>query len=247
MAKALVGRALALAGIVAGLLAVGLPFASGFGEQVRYLDDGTTAAFLLVLLSFASWLPAEIGRDELAAAAGAAVFGFFLFIPAGSAFDELGYLRSGAWLGLCTALIPIGALVARRDRAARDRPPLVSDARVPLVLLGFVLVVVGIWLDAFTSEDGHVSYWNIGAPDHVVGILMLVLAALNLLVLAAAPVAALPVAAATFGLVEAGLVRTAFDDLGSLGIGGWIEACAGVLLLAGVARLRQAGSAGQRS
>ena len=119
MSAALLGRGLVLAGIVAGLLAVSLPFAA----ETRYVDDGTTAAFLIVLLSFTSLLPAEIGRDLVAAAAGSAAFGFFLVIPSIYAFDSLGSLESGAWLGVCTALIPLGALVvfAQKERRRRRR------------------------------------------------------------------------------------------------------------------------------
>jgi hypothetical protein len=46
------------------------------------------------------------------AALGAAAFGFFLYVPAVFAFDSLGLLGAGAWLGLCTLLIPLGVLVA---------------------------------------------------------------------------------------------------------------------------------------
>ena len=246
MSKGLLGRAIAIAGIVSGLLAIGLPFASG----ARYVDDGTTLAFLLVLLSFASWLPAEIGRDVLGAATGAAAFGFFLFFPALTAFDHLGDLEAGAWLGLCTALIPIGALVTRsgqrssREPATTHRPArTLGGLGLPLALAGLVLVVVGIWLDA-ASEGG--SYWNISASGHAVGILMLVLVVLNAALLAAPTFAPatkvgnldLLVAAATFGFVEVGVISTAFGEFGSLGAGGWLEACAGTLLLIGVLKLR---------
>ena len=91
-----------LVGIVTGLLAVGLPYTTGS----RYLDDGTQFAFLVILLSLASWLPADVGPPLFGAAAGAAAFGFYLFIPSTAAFDSFGYLDSGAWLGLCTVLIP---------------------------------------------------------------------------------------------------------------------------------------------
>jgi len=123
MSTAFLGRGLVLAGIVAGILAVSLPFAG----ETRYVDDGTTAAFLIVLLSFTSLLPAEIGRDLVAAAAGSAAFGFFLVIPSIYAFDSFGSLESGAWLGVCTALIPLGALVVF---AADGTTVKVEDERV---------------------------------------------------------------------------------------------------------------------
>ena len=241
----LLGRAIAITGIVSGLLAIGLPFASGS----RYVDDGTTLAFLLVLLSFASWLPAEIGRDALGAAGGAATFGFFLFVPALASFDHLGDLGAGAWLGLCTALIPIGAFVSWAGRRGSGEPaPARRFARplgLPLAFAGLVLAVVGIWLDA-ASEAG--SYWNLSSSGHAVGILMLLLVVLNAGLLAAptfAPSANvgnldLLVAAATFGFVEVGVISTAFGNFGSLGAGGWLEGCAGALLLIGVVKLRGA-------
>jgi hypothetical protein len=235
MPRAYAGRALAIAGIVTGLLAVGLEYVPG----ERHVDDGTTAAFLIVLLCFASWLPAEIGRDAVGAACGAAAFGFFLFFPAVAAFSRLGGLDCASWLGLCTLLIPIGALLTSTGTASRrERPPLGGDVGAAIALLGVVLLVVGIWLHV-ASEAGA-TYWNVSGSGHAVGILMLLLAALNVLVLAA-PVPALSrvdlmLAASTFGFVETGLVVTAFGQLGSLGAGAWVEACAGVLLLGGVVR-----------
>ena len=242
MSPGLLGRAMTIAGIVTGLLAIGLPYASGS----RYVDDGTTVAFLLVLLSLASWLPAEVGRDLFGAAAGAAAFGLFVFIPSSAAFSQLGYLDSGAWLGLCTALIPLGALVMWSERESGDRQSQTSiGIGLPVVLAGLALIVVGIWLDA---ASGGPSYWNISSSGHAAGVLMLLLAALNAVLVAGPAFVPMPtlanldvlVAAATFGYVEAGLISTAFEDFGSLGTGGWIEACAGALLLLGVLQTRGA-------
>lgn len=241
MSKALVGRALAIAGIVSGLLALGIPFA----ESARYVDDGTTLAFLLVLLSLASWMPAEIGRDLFGAVAGAAAFGLFLFFPATAAFDSLGYLHSGAWLGLCTLLVPIGAFVSSGRGLSLSSPRRAPHVPGLLVALaGIVLVVAGIWPDADSGGD---SFWSFASSGHAVGILLLLLAALNVVLLfgpALRPMPALGdldlvVAAATFGFVEAGLITTAFEEFGSLGAGAWLEACAGFLLLAGVLWLRR--------
>jgi hypothetical protein len=241
--RVLLGRALAIAGIVCGLLAVGLSLFSSGG---RYVEDGSVAAFLIVLLSLASWLPAEIGRDLLAAAAGAAAFGYYLFLPAVYAFDRLGSLGPGAWLGICAGLVPVGALVIsgapgtpRRSRQA------LAGVDLPVALAGLVLVVVGIWLDL---TDGGPSYWNVSSSGHAVGILMLLLVAVNVVLLAGPVFAPIPsiggldllVAATTFGFVEAGIVSVAFEDFGDLGAGAWIEAAGGALLLAGVLRLRAA-------
>jgi hypothetical protein len=110
------------------------------------------------------------------------------------------------------------------------------------------LAVAGVWLDV---ADGGPTYWNASSSGHALGILTLLLVALNVLLLAApAGVPAVQVAnldvlvgAATIGFVEAGVVSTAFESFGSLGAGAWLEACAGVFLLAGLPRLRAAGVA----
>jgi hypothetical protein len=51
------------------------------------------------------------------------------------------------------------------------------------------------------------------------------------------------VAATTFGVVVYAWVYHAFEDLGSLGPGGWIEAIGGVVLLAGVVDARRTATA----
>ncbi len=233
MAAGFLGRGLVLAGIVAGLLAVGLPFVDGS----RYADDGTVAAFLIVLLSFTSLLPAEVGRDLPAACAGSAAFGFFLFAPALYAFDSLGRLEAGAWLGLCTALIPIGALVVF---IADEAPAPGIDAGPGLLAgtVGLVLVAVGIWLD-FSSTGP--TYWNLSSSGHALGLLLIVLVVADALLLAAAAHsslrlagAALLAAAVTFGLSVFVVVGAAFDGFGAVGAGAWIQAAGGTLLLAGV-------------
>jgi hypothetical protein len=238
MSAGVLGRAVILLGLVCGLLAVSLPFVSGPAGSARYVDDGTTAAFLLVLLALSSWFPAEVGSGTLGAALGAAPFGFFLYFPAVLAFDSLGSLRAGAWLGLCTVLIPVGALVAAHSsfQPTAER----RGAEELTSLLGIVLLAVGIWLPVQSGGD---SFWNISSSGHALGFLMLLLASLNaaLLVAAGAGRAAaaelrVVVAAASFGLLAAGVVVTAFEDFGSLGSGSWLEACAGLLLLLGSAR-----------
>ena len=235
MSAAFLGRGLVLAGIVAGLLAVSLPFADGS----RYVDDGTTAAFLIILLSLTSLLPAEIGRDLPAACAGSAAFGFFLLVPSIYAFDSLGRLESGAWLGLCTVLIPIGALIVLAKDEARAATRFDLGAGLVLATIGLVLVATGIWLD-FLKDVGP-SYWNLSSSGHAVGLLLIVLVVLDAPLLAAAAHsslrvgdAALLAAAATFGLTVFGVVTAAFDGFGTLGAGAWIEAAGGTLLLIGV-------------
>lgn len=236
MSAAFLGRGLVLAGIVAGLLAVSLPFA----DDSRYVDDGTTAAFLIVLLSLTSLLPAEIGRDLPAACAGSAAFGFFLLVPATYAFDSLGRLEAGAWLGLCTALIPIGALVVLAADAATPAPArFASGPGLLLGTTGLLLVATGIWLE-FIKGLGP-SYWNLSSSGHALGLLLILLVVVDAPLIAAAAHssarvghAALLAASATFGLTVFGVVSAAFDGFGALGAGAWVEAAGGTLLLVGI-------------
>lgn len=245
MSRVSLGRALAIAGVVTGILAIGLPYASGS----RYLEDGTATAFLLVLLSFASWLPAEVGKGLLTGAAGAAAFGFYLVIPASVAFDSLGYLESGAWLGLCTALIPLGALVmprAEREVGAVESRWEATGIGMLLGTAGLALIAVGIWLHVGSTGP---TYWNVSSSGHALGLLLIVLLVVDVALLAG-PVGltarardlAVLVAATTFGVVEFAVVSAAFEDFGSLGAGAWIEACGGALLIAGMLRPRHARS-----
>jgi hypothetical protein len=253
MSGALAGRALAAVGIVAGLLAVALDLISGGGTTSRYLDQGAVAAFLVVLLSFASYLPAEVGLDTAAAAAGTAAFGFYLFVPGLFAFNQLGSLGAAAWLGVATALIPIGWAIVQlveREPAGSSRPPAAASPAVVLrdpllapAVAGLGLIAAGSWLPALS---GSPSYWNASFSGHAVGLLTLLAVALNLAALAAPLPAAIAirqdtvllVAAGTFGLVEAELVHSAFNRLGSLGAGGWLEAAGGLLLMTGVLAMR---------
>jgi hypothetical protein len=221
-----------LAGIVAGLLAVSLPFA----DDSRYVDDGTTAAFLITLLALSSLLPADIGHDLPAACAGSAAFGFLLIGPASQAFDSLGRLGAGAWLGLCTVLVPIGALVV----LAADGP-VAAIGRGPGLLVGtvgMVLVVVGIWLD-FASIGP--TYWNLSSSGHVVGLLLIIFVVANAVLIAAAVHSPLRVGAAsmlvvstTFGFTAFAVIDFAFGGFNYVGAGGWVEAAGGTLLLGGV-------------
>lgn len=236
MSVGVLGRMLTLVGLTCGLLAVALPQVSG--ESAHYVDDGTTAAFLLVLLALSSWYPAEVGSPALAAGLGAAAFGFFLFLPALLGFDYLGSLDAGAWLGLCTALVPIGVIVAATaEGRAEPGPRLIFDVRDPRTLIGLVgcgLVLGGIWLPM--ANEGA-SFWNVSFSGHTLGLLMLLLALLNtvLLALPRLRLMRIVVAGATFGLVAAELILSAFEELGTLGSGAWLEACAGLLLVVATA------------
>jgi hypothetical protein len=233
MTASVLGRAVVLVGLVCGLLAVSLPVLSGAEGSSRYVDDGTAAAYLIVLLSLSSWFPAEVGTARLCAALGGAAFGFFLFIPALLAFDRFGLLGPGAWLGLCTVLIPLGVLAAEPSPAERSdgrRGP-----RDAIALLGTALLVAGIWLPIASGGD---SFWNASSSGHALGLLMVLLAVVDASMVAAPRLGdvRLVAAAATFGLLAAALVAAAFGEFGTLGAGAWLEACAGGLILGGAVR-----------
>jgi hypothetical protein len=233
MTASILGRAVVLVGLVCGLLAVSLPVLSGAGGNSRYVDDGTTAAYLIVLLALSSWFPAEVGTPRLCAALGGAAFGFFLFIPALLAFDQLGLLGPGAWLGLCTVLIPLGVLAAEPSRADRSGGRL--GPGVAITLLGIALLLAGIWLPIGRGGD---SFWDASSSGHALGLLMVLLAVVDVALLAAPGLGdvRLVAAAATFGLLAAAVVAAAFGELGTLGAGAWLEACAGGLILGGAVR-----------
>jgi len=233
----LAGRASAGVGIVCGLLAIALHL----GESGRYVEDGTAAAFLFITLSLASHFPAEIGSDVRGAALGSAAFGFFLFAPAVLAFDNLGHLGAGGWLGVCAGLIPIGyAMVWKAEGGHAATGPSrhqAKDLNLLFTTVGLVLIVVGVWLK---TGNGGPTYWD---ASKTLGLLMLLLAVANALLAVRAPAtsdAALIVAAITFGLVEFGLIESAFEDFGSLGAGGWIEAIGGVLVMGSLIVARRA-------
>jgi hypothetical protein len=231
MTLGLTGRAMATAGIVCGLLGIALTFVSYPGFSARHVADGTATAFLLAALALSSHFPAEIGSDVRGAALGAAAFGFFLFVPARFAFDQLDLLDAGAWLGFCTLLIPLGYLVLRLDRAHAPAAPAATFALGPgtlAALVGLALLVVGVWL---AVDEGGPSYWSL---SHTLAILVLLLVAANLVLLWRGPAdVGLLVAATTFGLVVYPWVYHAFEHLGKLGAGGWLEAVGGLLLLLG--------------
>jgi len=235
MTGALAGRVVAAVGIVCGLLAIGLVLVSGAGGTLHYADHGFDIAFVVGLLAYASYLPAEVGQDTAGALAGTAVFGFYLFVPAALAFDRLGSLGSAGWLGLCTVLIPAGAVIVRVAEHGEDAPRAPGDLRGLAMLPAVALIAVGIWLPV---QSGGASYWDASFSGHALGLVM-ALAVVVLLVAIAVP-QRLPVdtldyvAAATFGLVEAEFVHAAFNNLSVLGSGAWLEAAGGIVMFGAV-------------
>jgi len=261
VANALAGRTIAAVGVVLGIVAIFTKTLSFADDSVKYSDDGTIMAYLLIVLVLAALLlvaayRGRTGLDLAVAAAGGAAFGFFLFIPAIYAFENLDFLAAGGWLGVCSALIPMGALIAH----AAEQPASAAGTRLmpqlaAPVAFGLGLCLIGIWLksgEAFDSE----SYWNLSASgDHWLGILMLVLVILGAVLLAGAVAGAIPgattwvlvVSAVTFGLVEALLIGETFDRLGTVDAGGWLEAVGGLVLLLGAGYLWRSAAAGAKA
>jgi hypothetical protein len=255
MGQVMAGRIVAGVGVVAGIVAIWLDIVSLGASSEKYSDDGTTIVYLLVTLLLAAACLASGAAGGPALDAGAAVFGgaalgYYLFFPAAAAWDQFDLLGAGAWLGLCTALIPIGAVlasVAGRAWRVPDRQPSPIEALPAIV--GVVLVFVAIWLPATQGR----SYWNLSAPGHAIGLMMIVLCAVVALRIFstltwATPLSAdagLALAAVTFGLYETGVVENAFNKFGSLGSGAWLGAAGAVVLLLGTASLWSAAMLGR--
>lgn len=253
MTVGLAGRAVAMIGIILGLLAVGLDLISAGGATSHYFDQGVVAVFTIALLSMASYLPAEVGFDTAGAAAGTAVFGFYLYVPAIFAFNHLGTPGAAAFLGLGTLLIPVGWAIVRRAEGghgeaapaapSRDAAAAVRNPLFTLSIAGVILMAAGIWLPVVT--DGP-SFWNASYSGKALGILLLIAVLANAATLLLPLVSArrvsadgvLLVACGGFGLAAAQWLESAFDHLGSLGTGGWVEGIGGLLLVGGVVAMR---------
>ena len=111
------------------------------------------------------------------------------------------FMVEGAWLGVCTALVPIGATLAAM---AGPRPEGVEPAGAGLALIGIGLVLAGLWMAA--DKDGQTTYWKFGDFGHAVGIFLLVAVVVVALLLAVrAVVPALALGAVVCGVVLWGL------------------------------------------
>lgn len=245
MSRSQMGRMIAAVGVVLGFVAIFADFVSVNGNSAKYSDDGTILAFLLVALIGTAMLMAAsfAGRDDLevaAAVAGSTAAGFYLFIPAGLGFNHFDYLGTGGWLGVCAVLIPLGlwySLSSRPGSVTSPAPLLAAPA-----ILGRILCLIAIWL---TAESGQ-SYWNLFDKGRALPALLLLLviggAALGVATTFGSPTrftadGALIVAAVTFGVYQAEVVSTAFNEFGTLGSGVWLGAVGGLILLLGVANL----------
>jgi hypothetical protein len=255
-------RLLALAGAALALLAIWFDSAGGGS----YWSDRSTGVFLLVLgiasaLSLASGL--ALRRPELKLAGltlspsrlvlaglfvGLVLWGFYVFLPAQYAFDQLGQLGAGAWLGAVSGLLLVLGLASPRRLAAAGagegaEPPLLALSRL-LAGAGFVAVACTLWFDVVRSGDLFtLRYWN-GGGRHSLGIFLLCLSAGGLLLVAWAGLTrqllpeglALAVALVLVGLTAWYPVVLATEYIDTLQPAGWL-ALAGSLVAAAASAL----------
>jgi len=240
------GRMVALVGLVLGFVAIFVTFASTSGGSVKYSDDGTVLAFLLVALILGALCLAMTlaGRDDMeapAAVAGGAAFGFYLFIPAAFGFNHFDIVDTGGWLGVCSGLTPLGLWYSMSSKTSIIALP--SPVLAIPIIVGRVCCLVAIWL---TVEIGA-SYWNLLDQGRALPALMLllvvgggVLGIATTFGSARTRVTAdgtLILAAVTFGLYGAEVIQAAFGDFGTLDTGAWLGAAGGLVLLLGVANV----------
>jgi len=241
LGKRQIAELVAVVGVVCGVFALFLVW--GFG-LLKYSNDGTFLAAELVLLGLAAGCLAGsllIGKAELdliAAVAGAGAFGLYLFEPARHAFNALGFLNAGAWLGVCTGLIPIGAGAAQlwHGRSKNKTPGV--NLWTAGAAAGLVLIVVGLW-SSIEKDPRFITYWNASFSGHALGLLLLIIAIVSAVLIAAAAISrkaeladlALIVSTVLAGLAANEGVSDALGSSGSMATGAWLELVGGVVLV----------------
>lgn len=246
MPAALVGRLIAVVGIVAAFLGIWLDVVSARGFGTSYWNvPGILGEVLLAsacLAAVAALAGLTLRRpafDLLLGATGAGLFGLYLFIPAGSAFSAWDTLAIGAWLGVCCGLVVIGAAVALSAWGAEIWPPYLAIAAVAAG--GWILVMVGIWFGV--DNQGGGSYWNPEGSGRGLGVLFLILlgvwafaAAVSLLTSTpAAPLLTVAAALIVLGVALVVPLLSVLSDLDTLRTGAWLPLGGGVLLSVGSA------------
>ncbi|MGZ4384708.1 MAG: hypothetical protein ACXVY3_08910 [Gaiellaceae bacterium] len=239
-------RLLAALGVALSLAAIWLdPLSS---DSATYWDDHSAGVFLLATTTLcAALLAGSVAPRRrmllgLAGAAGAALWGFYLFLPVFNAFDRLGDIGAGGWLGVAGAgLIVLGAAPVGgsvRGAGRGSEPARVAGARL-LAGAGFVLVAGSLWFTTLRFSDGSISYWSF-AGRHSIGILMLMLAAAGLLVVGIGAVTrllvlealAIGLALLLFGLAAWYPIVLAVDELDTVRPGGWLTVAGSIVAVA---------------
>jgi hypothetical protein len=227
---AAVGAALTMAGIFLDAFA---------GVSYWDLDDTLAwvglvlgaAALVLVVAAFVG-LPTE----GWIFAIGAALLGYWGWVPAAFAFSDLDQLDTGSWLclaGAAAIAVGAGSSLVLSGRATTT-PKGMSLASV-LSVVGIALVFPGIFLHVEQDQ----SYWDGPFGLRFFGILMLVLTSLCALAWAATVSgrqtrgldAALTLV--LLGLVAFEPIESAFNHLGDLQAGAWLAFAGGILAAGG--------------
>ncbi|MGZ4462970.1 MAG: hypothetical protein ACXVZP_09030 [Gaiellaceae bacterium] len=242
---AVAGRLLAALGVALSLAAIWLdPLSS---DSATYWDDHSAGVFLLVTtILCAALLAGSVAPRRmplgLAGAVGAALWGFYLFLPVFNAFDRLGDIGAGGWLGVAGAgLIVLGAAPVGgsvRGAGRGSEPARVAGARL-LAGAGFVLVAGSLWFTTLRFSDGSISYWSF-AGRHSIGILMLMLAAAGLLAVGIGAVTrllvlealAIGLALLLLGLAAWYPIVLAVDELDTVRPGGWLTVAGSIVAVA---------------
>jgi hypothetical protein len=255
--SALAGRVVSAVGVVCGFLGIWLSAIDlgQLGSESYWNLDGTLGAYLLILTILCALLLAAAATDAptdlLLGAVGAMLFGTYAFFPAAFATNQWTLLGAGAWLGVCSALIPIG--VGLTTRLGIGSPARASEGSLigrGAAGVGLIMVLVAIFL---TVDRASGTYWSVRGAGHSLGILFLIAIAVGAgglglgLALHSRP-ADLVGGAAVFcvlGLALFDPVTSAFGDLGVLRAGAWLAFAGGIVAAAGtVTALRSAPAGG---
>jgi hypothetical protein len=244
MQAATLGRLVAAVGVATAFLGIWLNAVDTPEFSVSYWDlDGSLAGVLLALAWLAGLactgavLVRNSAFDLMLGATGSVLLGLYLFFPAGAAFSQWDTLGRGAWLGVCSALIVIGAAVV----LGKSAEEIVALGKIELIVaaVGWVLVMAGIWLDANVEGGSYLNPADTGQRG--VGVLFGILLGLWALATLEAiqtreptPFAlAAAVAFMTFGLAFFIPASAAFDGLGDLRMGAWLPLAGAILLSVG--------------
>jgi hypothetical protein len=228
-----------VAAIGAALTIVGIFLDAFAGVSYWELDDTLAwvglvlgaVTLALVVAAFAG-LPAE----GWVFAIGAALLGYWGWVPAAFAFSDLDQLDAGSWLclaGAAAIAVGIGAALLLAGRATTT-PKGISLASF-LSLVGIALVFPAIFLHVEQDQ----SYWNGPFGLRFFGIMMLALTSLCLLVWALTaigkPTRGLDAALTLvlFGLVAFEPIESAFNHLDDLQVGAWLAFAGGILAAGG--------------
>jgi hypothetical protein len=233
-----------VAGVGAVLAIVGI-FLDAFLDASYWDVDGTLARVGLILAGVALLLVASsfAGRRTEAwlFAVGAALAGYWAWLPALTAFDSWDRTGAGMWLCLGGALLVAagaGAVLVRSGQASTT--PAGFSLATAVTGIGIALVFPGVFLDAEQPAGAPGwSYWDPPVYGHGVGILMLVLAVASAGVFVATTLGAqtrgldVGLTLVLLGLVAFDPVWTAFNDLGDLQVGAWLALAGGILAAGG--------------